>query len=121
MEGGSAIGTDDSRAGARVLMILANPLHVRILRAHAAGPLRATELNEQTGWPAQTTLRAAVTNLRAAGLLQRREVTTMPLGVATELTAAGRDVLLAADVIERWLAKSPDGPMPLDSDKAKGA
>jgi DNA-binding HxlR family transcriptional regulator len=104
-----------------VLTILANPLHVRILRAHAEGALRATELNERTGWPAQTTLRAAVGNLRDAGLLDRREVTMMPLGVATELTAAGRDALFAADVIERWLAKSPDGPMPLDSDKAKGA
>jgi DNA-binding HxlR family transcriptional regulator len=121
MEGGPATGIEDTRAGARVLTILANPLHVRILRAHAAGALRAAELNEQTGWPAQTTLRAAVNNLREAGLLARREVTTMPLGVATELTAAGHEALFAADVIERWLAKSPDGPMPLDSDKAKGA
>jgi DNA-binding HxlR family transcriptional regulator len=121
MEGGPATGVDDTRAGARVLTILANPLHVRILRAHDSGALRATELNEKTGWPAQTTLRAAVTNLREAGLLDRREVSSMPLGVATELTPAGREMLFAADIIERWLAKSPSGPMPLDGDRAKGA
>jgi DNA-binding HxlR family transcriptional regulator len=121
MEEGPATGIDGTRAGARVLTILANPLHVRILRAHDSGALRATELNEKTGWPAQTTLRAAVANLREARLLDRREVSSMPLGVATELTAAGREMLFAADMIERWLAKSPDGPMPLDSDRAKGA
>jgi DNA-binding HxlR family transcriptional regulator len=122
MDGGSATGVvDGMRAGARVLTILANPLNVRILRAHDGEPLRATELNERTGWPAQTTLRAAVGNLREAGLLGRREVSRMPLGVATELTPAGREVLRAADVVERWLAKSPDGAMPLDSDRAKGA
>jgi DNA-binding HxlR family transcriptional regulator len=104
-----------------VLTILANPLNVRILRAHEAEALRATELNEKTGWPAQTTLRAAVTNLREAGLLGRREISRMPLGVATELTPAGHEVLRAAAATERWLAKSPDGPMPLDSDRAKGA
>jgi DNA-binding HxlR family transcriptional regulator len=121
MEEGPATGIDGTRAGARVLTILANPLHVRILRAHESGALRATELNEKTGWPAQTTLRAAIANLREAGLLDRREVSSMPLGVATELTPAGREVLFAAAVIERWLAKSPDGPKPLDSDWAKGA
>jgi DNA-binding HxlR family transcriptional regulator len=120
MEEGPATGVDGTRAGARVLMILANPLHVRILRAHDSGALRATELNEKTGWPAQTTLRAAVGNLREAGLLKRREIARMPLGVATELTPAGREVLFVAEVVERWLAKSPSGPMPLDSDRAKG-
>jgi DNA-binding HxlR family transcriptional regulator len=121
MEEGPATGVGEARAGARVLTILANPLHVRILRAHEQDALRATDLNEKTGWPAQTTLRAAVRNLRDAGLLTRCEVARTPFAVATELTAGGREALFVADVIERWLATSPGGPMPLDSDKAKGA
>ena len=121
MQGGAATGVDVTRSGARVLTLLANPLHVRILRAHRSAPLRAAELDEKTGWPAQTTLRAAIANLREAGLLSRREVSTMPYGVATELTAAGEEALFVADVIERWLAESDLGPIPVDSDKAKTA
>ena len=121
MEGGAATPVDDARAGARVLTLLANPLHSRILRAHQSGALRATELNEKTEWPAQTTLRAAVTKLRRRGLLDRRELSGMPYGVATELTPVGHEVLFVADEVERWLEKSPQGPIPPDSDAAKGA
>ncbi|HEV7769980.1 MAG TPA: winged helix-turn-helix domain-containing protein [Solirubrobacterales bacterium] len=121
MEGGAAITVDDARAGARVLNLLANPLHGRILRAHKAGPLRATELSEKTEWPAQTTLRAAVSKLRRFGLLERRQLAGMPYGVATELTPVGQEVLFVADMVERWLDKAPQGPIPADSDAAKGA
>lgn len=121
MQGGASIPVDDARAGARVLGLLANPLHGRILRAHEAGPLRAAELNEKTEWPAQTTLRAALTKLRQLDLLERRQTNSVPQGVVTELTAAGRDVLYVAEVVERWLSKAPQGPIAADSDAAKGA
>lgn len=114
-------GTGETRAGARVLTLLANPLHVRILRAHAAGPLRAAEVEEATGWPAATTLRAAIDNLRRAHLLERQEVSTMPHGVATALTEGGGEALFVADAVERWLAIAPQGPIPVDSEEAKGA
>ncbi|HSK49114.1 MAG TPA: winged helix-turn-helix transcriptional regulator [Solirubrobacterales bacterium] len=104
-----------------MLTLLANPLHVRILRAHEAGPLRATEVEEAAGWPAATTLRAAIGNLRRSGLLERQEVSAMPHGVATALTEAGREVLFVAGVVERWLAIPPQGPIPVDSEEAKGA
>jgi DNA-binding HxlR family transcriptional regulator len=121
MQGGASIPVDDARAGARVLGLLANPLHGRILRAHRSGPLRAAELNEKTEWPAQTTLRAALTKLRQFNLLDRHEAGGAPYGVVTELTAAGKDVLYVAEVVERWLGKAPQGPIPADSDAAKGA
>lgn len=120
MDGG-ANGIGEARAGARVLTLLANPLHGGILRAHREGPLRATELEERTGWPAQTTLRAAIGKLRDAGLLGRLEVSAMPYGVATELTVAGKEVLAVAGVVERWLAMAPQGPIPVGSNEAKGA
>lgn len=118
---GAATPVDDVRAGARVLGLLANPLHGRILRAHESGPLRATELSEKTEWPAQTTLRAAVGKLRRLGLLKRRELGSIPYGIATELTPAGQEVLFVAEVVERWLDKAPQGPIPVDGDAAKGA
>lgn len=114
-------GSGETRAGARVLTLLANPLHVRILRAHEAGPLRAAEVEEAAGWPAATTLRAAIDNLRRTGLLERQQVSTMPHGVATALTEAGREALFVANVVERWLAMAPTGPVPVDSEEAKGA
>jgi DNA-binding HxlR family transcriptional regulator len=117
--GGSPL--DEPRAGARVLNLLANPLHGRILRAHVDGPLRLAELHEQTEWPAQTTLRAAVSTLREYGVLGQRRVSRMPYGTATELTPAGEEVLFVADVVERWLARGPQGAIPIDSDAAKAA
>lgn len=121
MPEGAATQVDESRAGARVLTLLANPLHGRILRAHADGPLRLAELHEKAEWPAQTTLRAAINTLYDFGALQRNRLGGMPYGVATELTPTGREILFVANVIERWLARSPQGPIAADSDAAKGA
>lgn len=111
----------EPRAGARVLNLLASPLHVRILRALEEGPLRISELRERTERPSQTTLRAAVATFRDLGLIQRLEVSRMPLGVANGLTDAGREALFAAEILERWLSKSPLGPMPIDSRGGKAA
>jgi DNA-binding HxlR family transcriptional regulator len=112
---------DDPRAGALILETLANPLNTRILLALGEGPLRLADLHERTAWPAHTTLRAAISNLRRFGLLERVEVSRMPLGVANQLTEAGREALFVVEVLERWLAKGPQGPIPIDSDAAKAA
>ena len=45
----------------------------------------------------------------------------MPYTVENELTEAGREVLSVADVIEAWLARAPQGSIPLGSESAKGA
>lgn len=109
------------RAGSRVLSVFENPLNTRILRAHAEGPQRLAELQEKVGWSAQTTVRVAVTNLREIGALVKQTVGNSPHAVATELSPAGREMLFVADVIEAWLARSPEGPIPPDGDEAKGA
>jgi DNA-binding HxlR family transcriptional regulator len=114
-------GAEEPRAGSRVLSLFANPLHARVLRAHVDGPQRLAEVHEGIGWSAHTTLRAAITNLRKLGALDKREVGVSRYAVATELTPAGEEVLFAADVVERWLAFAPDGPIAPDSDAAKGA
>jgi len=104
-----------------VLNLLANPLHIRIVQAHANGHLRLAELHEKTEWPAQTTLRAAVGTLREFGVLEQRQVSRMPYGIATDLTDAGREVLFVIEILDRWLAEGPQGPIPIDSDAAKAA
>jgi DNA-binding HxlR family transcriptional regulator len=115
------VNVDEPRAGARVLNLLASPLNVRIVQAHADGHLRLAELHERTEWPAQTTLRAAVGTLREFGVFEQREVSRMPYGIATELTDAGRELLFVIDVVDRWLDRGPQGPIPIDSDAAKAA
>ena len=109
------------RAGGTVLSLIAGPLSVPILRAHLDGPLRLPELRERIGGAAQTTLRGQVGNLREIGALERHVRTGMPYTVENELTEAGRGVLAVAEVVEAWLAKSPQGPIALGSESSKGA
>jgi DNA-binding HxlR family transcriptional regulator len=109
------------RAGSRVLAVFENPLNTRILRAHANGPHRLAELQEKIGWSAQSTVRAAVSNLCEAGALTKQTVGKSPYAVATALSAAGEEMLSVADAIEAWLGLCPDGPIHPDSGAAKGA
>jgi DNA-binding HxlR family transcriptional regulator len=109
------------RAGSRVLSLFANPLNARLLRAHAAGPQRLAELPDKIGSPAPTTLRAALANLREVGALDKRARGGSHFAVENELTPAGREMLFVADVVERWLAGSPHGPIPADSPEATAA
>ncbi len=109
------------RAGGTVLSLIAAPLSVPILRAHLDGPLRLPDLRERIGGAAQTTLRGQVGNLRGIGALERRVRSGMPYTVENELTPVGTGVLAVAEVVEAWLARAPQGPIPLGSESAKGA
>lgn len=108
------------RAGSRALSIFANALNARVLHALAAGPMRPGELERELGWAPQSSLRAAVTTMTELGALARSEPAGESAGTATELTAAGRRLLHVADALERWLAASPGGPMPLEDPAARG-
>jgi DNA-binding HxlR family transcriptional regulator len=109
------------RAGGTVLSLIAGPLSVPILRAHLDGPLRLPDLRERIGGAAQTTLRGQVGNLRGIGALDRQVRSGMPYTVENELTDGGRGILAVAEVVEAWLARAPQGPIPLGSESAKGA
>jgi DNA-binding HxlR family transcriptional regulator len=122
MSDSNRVGADDIRAGSRVLSLFANPLHALILRAHVDGPLRLAEVHERIGWAAHTTLRAAITNLCKFGALARQEAGAgRRISVATELTPTGEEMLVVAEVVERWLTFAPGGPIAPDSDAARGA
>lgn len=109
------------RAGGTVLSLIAAPLSVPILQAHLEGPLRLPDLRERIGGAAQTTLRGQVGNLRGIGALERQVRGGMPYTVENELTALGREVLTVAEVVEAWLARAPQGSIPLGSESAKSA
>jgi DNA-binding HxlR family transcriptional regulator len=116
-----ATATDELRAGSLVLSLFATPLDALILRAHADGPLRLSGLHNKMGWAAHTTLRAAIGTLLEVGALEKVKTGESRLAVENELTAAGREMIFVADVVEDWLAASPDGPIAPDSEAAKGA
>jgi DNA-binding HxlR family transcriptional regulator len=109
------------RAGGTVLSLIASPLSVPILRVHRESPLRLPDLRERIGGAAQTTLRGQVGNLRGIGALERHVRGGMPYTVENELTPLGEEVLTVAEVVEAWLARAPQGPIPLGSEAAKGA
>jgi DNA-binding HxlR family transcriptional regulator len=109
------------RAGSRVLSLFANPLTARILRAHTDGPLRLSALHRQIGWSPHTTLRAAVNNLCEVGALEKGANGGTRPSAATGLTPAGEEMIEVADAIDHWLAAAPAGPIPPNSDEAKGA
>jgi DNA-binding HxlR family transcriptional regulator len=102
-------------------VLLAAPLNVPILRALAAGPKQQLELRHETGFPAQTTLRAQLKRLDEVGAIEKRRRNRFPGVLEYELSAAGRDLLLVADTTERWLQRAPDGPLPLGGNPAKAA
>jgi DNA-binding HxlR family transcriptional regulator len=112
---------DEIRAGSRVLSVFENPLNTRILRAHVDGPQRLAELQERVGWSAQTTVRAAISNLCEIGALVKETVGNSPYAVATELSPAGEEMLFVADTVEAWLALCPDGPIAPEDEAAKVA
>jgi DNA-binding HxlR family transcriptional regulator len=110
-----------ARSGAQTLTLLAVPLNCLVLRGLADGPKWQAELRREAGSPAQTTLRAQLKRLAAIGAIQKQRRDRFPGTLEFELTATGRDLLVVVDVLERWLGRSPDGPLRLGSGAAKAA
>lgn len=108
-------------AGGAVLSLIAGPLCVPILRAHLDGALRLPDLHQRIPGATQTGLRSQVEKLRSIRALMRRVPRRMPYTVENELSRAGHGFLGVADVVERWLSRYPDGPIPLGSDDSKRA
>jgi DNA-binding HxlR family transcriptional regulator len=107
------------RAGERVLTLLATPLNLSVLRALSERPMRLAELRQAAGLPAQTTLRGHLGILREVGALTRSSSKQTPHAVENELTSMGRDLLDVASLLEAWLKRAPEGPISLESEKAK--
>jgi DNA-binding HxlR family transcriptional regulator len=108
------------RVGERVLLLLSTPLNFMVLRALAERPMRLAELRRATGLPAQTTLRGHLASLCELGAIEKRQTAQMPYAVQNELTPMGHDLLRVSGLLETWLAQAPDGPVALESGRARG-
>lgn len=97
-----------------MLGLLENPLNVKVLGAHADGPLRFAELQEHLGWSAEATVRGAIKNLEERGGLVRQPAEGKGNAVATALGPAGKDLLNVADVLKGWLSECPAKPIELE-------
>lgn len=119
MAGNAVNGSGNgARSGAQTLILLSAQLNCLILRTLAAGPRQLGELRQQTGAPAQTTLRAQLRRLVELGAIERHRRNRFPGALQYELTPAGRDLLFVIDVLDSWLGGDPEGP-PLGTSAAK--
>jgi DNA-binding HxlR family transcriptional regulator len=90
-----------------------------VLRAHAEGPQRLHDLQERIAWAAEATIRGSIATLRRVGALEKRKSQGARNAVETALTPAGEELLAVADVLERWLAECPNGPIAIDDEHVK--
>lgn len=109
------------RCGARALGLLATPINSTILQTLSKGSKPLVELRHECGSPAQTTLRAHLKELEGLGAVAKHRRNRFPGAVECDLTAAGRELLMVADTLERWLQLAPDGPLPFGGNPAKAA
>jgi len=90
-----------ARAGSRTLEMLASSINSDILRALSGGPKDLRELGRDLGSPIQ---------------LPGREP-----DMVARLTPSGREMLFVTASLERWLTRSPRGPLPFGGDGATEA
>ena len=109
-----SVAEDRVGAGSRALAIFAHSLNGTVLRAHTDHSLGSAELGEILRWAPETSLRLAVKDMRSFGALVRLEPTGAARFPTSELTLAGRELLLVANALETWLFRSPYGPLALE-------
>jgi DNA-binding HxlR family transcriptional regulator len=83
--------------------------------------MQQSVLRREVGSPAQTTLRVQLRRLSELGAIERQRRNRFPGVLEYELAPPGRDLLLVIDVLERWLAQAPGGPLAIGSNASKAA
>jgi DNA-binding HxlR family transcriptional regulator len=101
--------------------LLSVPLNVHVLKALEEEPMSLIDLRRSIGSPPPTTMRGHLRTLTELGILERRLENDFPGSVALELGKCGRDLLAVVDILEAWLAESPEGPIELGSVAAKNS
>jgi DNA-binding HxlR family transcriptional regulator len=107
------------RAGGQALSLLAAPLNVHILQTLAEGPLELIDLRRAVGSPPQSTMRVYSRTLAKLEVLEQRRQSEFSGSSVYSITASGRALLKVGDVLQEWLAESPDGPIELGTTPAK--
>jgi DNA-binding HxlR family transcriptional regulator len=108
------------RSAGRTLELLIIPLNGLILKALGGKPMRLSELRIRLSGPAQTTLRGHLAKLIELGAVEKGGAGKEHLANENGLTEMGRDLLVVTVILEGWLAESPNGPITLGSEGAKG-
>lgn len=103
------------------MTLLATPLNVQALRALEQQPMPSVDLRRALGAPPQTTMRVHLKGLADVALVETNRSSGRPGPAAYELCSSGRALLGVADVVDRWLALAPDGPLELGSPAAKSS
>ena len=109
------------RAGTYALSLLATPGVLSVLRALEVEPMPLAELRRAVGSPPQTTMRVQLRELTALGVLARGRELAFPRSVSYELTESGQDLLVVADVLERWLDGAAPDPVRLGDTQTRRA
>lgn len=107
------------RAGGHALTLLSTPLNVHVLSALREEPQPLMDLRRDVGLPPQTTMRGHLRTLTRTRVLERQRQNGFPGAVDYALGPAGEDLLVVSRALQGWLARSPDGPVPLGSIAAK--
>lgn len=107
------------RAGGQTLTLLGAPRTFLILRSLADGPKGQFELRRDAGYPAQSTLRSHLKTLERAEAIVKRRRDSFPGALEYELAEPGRELLIVAASLERWLARAPGGAVELGADPAR--
>lgn len=107
------------RSGAHALLLLGTPLNAAILRALQTGETGQRDLREVCGSPAQSTLRTQLRRLVEIGVLEKHRHNRFPGVLAFELSESGRELSSVGEVLERWLAAAPAGPLETCSEQGR--
>lgn len=104
---------DRQRAGGRALLVLADPASISILRQLASGPLENSDLFGRVEHVSRSTYFDRMRDLEALSLISRKRRADVPPVAECRLTDSGARLLPVADLLEAWLAVSPQGPLRL--------
>lgn len=114
-------GSVGDRAGARTLSLLGTPPNSVTLQALADGSRNLAELQGRGGSPGST-LRARLRDLIDADVIVTRLARGVPRRSAEyQLTPAGEELLLITELLDRWLAESPNASPAFGGENAKAA
>jgi DNA-binding HxlR family transcriptional regulator len=102
-----------ARAGAEALALLAAPLNVQVLKALGSEPAPLRDLRQAVGSPPQSTMRLYMRALAEIGVIERRPRREFPTSVDYAITPSGVGLLKVGEVVDTWLAQSPDKPFKL--------
>jgi DNA-binding HxlR family transcriptional regulator len=109
------------RPGTFALSLLAVPLNVHLLEALEKEARNLKDLRRMVGAPPPTTMRKQLrilADLEAVVCCRQQE---FPGSAKYELGPAGSGLIEITRLLQDWLASSPEGPLVLGSNAAKGA